>query len=348
MPDDLQKSAPLCELDLRLINTLQIDPRAPWKRIAQALEIDPVTAARHWQRLTDSGAAWITAQLSCRAGQLCRAFVELDCEAGRALEVAAVLADWPHVLTIEHTSGDRDLLLTIAVPDLAALSRYAQESMGAVPGVLATRIHLVSHVHAQGCDWQLGTLDADQRGQLGTGDRNRQASRGRELTELDKQLIRHLGADGRRSLTALADDVGLSISTVRRRLDDLLTSKDLILRCEIAQSLSGWPVTTWLWGQVPADDREVVPALLRAVPEIRACASLTGSKANLCISVWTRSLEDTRALESRVARLVPQFAVLDRTVVLRFVKRMGRVLDPLGRTTRVVPMDIWADPVATR
>lgn len=334
----------LDELDLSLINTLQIDPRAPWTRIGQALDLDPVTAARRWSRLTETGAAWITAQPVWRHhSRTCLAYVELDCEAGQALQVANTLAEIPHVLTVEHTSGDRDLLCTVAVPDLPTLSRLQLESMGILAGVRAIRSQLVTELHSQAGEWRLRALDAEQRARLERGKRESSGTR-REISIDDRRLIMLLGADGRASLTDLAAALDLSVSTVRRRLTGLLASGDLVLRCEVAQSLSGWPVSTWIWAHVPPDDRTTVPSLLNALPEIRACLGLTGGSANLCFNVWLRSLHDARRLEALLARTVPNLTVLDRAVVLRFVKRMGRILDPAGRSVRAVPLDIWSDP----
>lgn len=346
MADRSQDFAPLSEIDLSLVNTLQIEPRAPWSRIGRALDLDPVTVARRWARLVDSGAAWITAQPGTQqTPQSCVVLVELDCVPGRALDVADVLVDWPHVLTLEHTSGGRDLLLTVAVPDLVSLSRYLLESLGALPDVRDVRTQPVTHVFAQGGGWRLRALDAEQRALLDTGGAARTDNSAHQVSAQDRRLILRLGEDGRMSLTDLAAAVGLGVSTVRRRVGILLAREAMWLRCEVAQPLSGWPVSLWLWTQVPADDRDTIAALLRSFPEIRACLGLTGTRANLVVNVWLRTVSDTHRLEARLVAEVPRLTVVDRALVLRFAKRMGRVLDAGGRSVRTVPMDVWSDPV---
>ncbi|WFR73389.1 Lrp/AsnC family transcriptional regulator [Prescottella defluvii] len=117
---DRQKFDGLDEIDLSLVNVLQCDPRASWSKVGAALGIDPVTAARRWARLTESGSAWVTAH---PAGPQTAALVEVECVAGEAEATAEILSHRPHVLTVEHTSGSRDLLLTVSVADLGALSR---------------------------------------------------------------------------------------------------------------------------------------------------------------------------------------------------------------------------------
>ncbi|MEV6247836.1 Lrp/AsnC family transcriptional regulator [Streptomyces sp. NPDC051742] len=345
MTDRLQESAHLDELDLSLVNTLQIDPRAPWSRIGRALDLDPVTVARRWSRLTETGVAWITAQPGrAQISQGCLAFVEVDCRAGRTLDVANTLARWPHVLTVDHTSGGRDLLLTVSTPTLASLSRYLLERLGSLPGISATRTQLGTHVFAHATDWRLRSLDPRQRAHITAERPPRSPSTPQTLTARDRLLIVRLGADGRTSLTDLAEELGVGITTVRKRLALLIANEDLELRCEVAQPLCGWPISTSIWAQAEIGDRDTLNRLLAAVPEIRACIGLAGGTANLLISVWLRSLSDIRGLEARLAGALPRLKVLDQAVSLRFVKRMGRVLDPAGRSVSTVPMDIWSEP----
>ena len=339
----MQESATLDELDLSLINTLQLDPRAPWSRVAHALELDPVTVARRWERLASSGTAWVTAQLALPMYGF-GAFVDVDCEAGSAFDVANTLSLWPHVVTVEHTSGNRDLLLTVAVPDLTSLSRFLLESVGALRGVRATRTQLIAKTYAVGGDWRLRALAPEQRARL-AAETPGGASAPKALTPQDRRIILRLGEDGRTSLTELAAEIGTSVSTARRRLRSLITSDQLVLRCEVAQPLSGWPISTWIWAQVPANERDAIAHKLAAVPETRVCLGITGGPANLFYSAWLPSLDDAQRLEHQLAERVPNLRLLDHSVVLRFVKRMGRILDLDGRSVHTVPMDIWSDPV---
>lgn len=340
--ESVQESDVLDELDLSLINTLQLGPRAPWAQIGAALGVDPVTAARRWSRLVESGSAWVTAH---PAGPQTAALIEIECVAGRVLQTAEILVRWPHVLTVEHTSGARDLLLTVSVESLAALSDLLLRAIEKLPGIRSTRTHLVIRPYAMGGDWQLRALDSDQRAHLdGRGPRTTGTLR--PLDDADRALIACLSRDGRASLTDLAAELGCSVSTARRRVRVLLERHSLLLRCDVAQPLSGWPVSVWMWAHVPVDECDAVAQRLIELPETRACLVLTGAPANFFYSVWVRSLEDVHRLEQLLRRTVPSLEILDRTVTLRFFKRMGRILDESGRSIEAVPMDIWSDPVA--
>ena len=48
------------ELDLAVVNCLQLSPRASWTLVGEALDVDPVTVARRWQRLSSAGIAWVS------------------------------------------------------------------------------------------------------------------------------------------------------------------------------------------------------------------------------------------------------------------------------------------------
>lgn len=51
---------------------------------------------------------------------------------------------------------------------------------------------------------------------------SRRARRGDELTDLDKRIIEHLQADGRRAFTQIAQDLGVSEAAVRARTNRLV------------------------------------------------------------------------------------------------------------------------------
>lgn len=246
MIEETQDSAVLDDVDLALINCLQLDPRASWRTVGDALKVDPVTVARRWQRLQDSGTAWVSARATGHGRpESCLAFVEVDCTTSNALTIAERLARWPHVLSVEHTSGPGDLTLLVEVRDMAFLSRFLLRSLASVPGIVSSRAHLVTEVFAIGDDWKLQVLDAAQRATM--TDRpvrykyapTDQRHHGKTFDAVDRQLILKLGEDGRSSIAELTVGTGLSESTVRRRLAELTSRNQIVFRCDVSLPLSG-------------------------------------------------------------------------------------------------------------
>ncbi|MGW0994257.1 Lrp/AsnC family transcriptional regulator [Streptomyces sp. NPDC002520] len=332
--------ADLDELDLSLLNALQVAPRVPWSLIGEALEVDAATASRRWAKLSRSGRAWMSVYPGVRdLTQINIAFIEVACEAGAALRVAAELAAERRVSTVEHTTGDHDLLLTVHMPSLAALSEFLLTGVGVIAGVRSTRAHLATTVLVEGSSWRLRTLDAAQKRRLEQAVRIPAPQRPRaRLSRRDLELAEELAPDGRASYSDLAARLGLGVSTVRRRVDALLADGSVVVRCEVAQPLSGWPVSASLWGRVPPARLGHAARKLAAMPETRLCTAVTGSRPNLLLAVWLRGVGDMQRLETVLGEQVPELEVVDRALSLRHVKRMGWLLDEQGCAQRHVPL----------
>ncbi|MFJ7948974.1 Lrp/AsnC family transcriptional regulator [Streptomyces sp. NPDC096354] len=342
-----EQPAPLDELDYLLITALQTSPRAEWAQIGKVLGVDATTAARRWKHLTEAGHAWLSCYTVAVGPTVpIIAFIEVDCTAGALHEVAAEIANDPHLITIEHVTGARDLVLTAAFPDLAMLARYVGFRLGMLPGVSATRSQTATAVHTEGSRWRLDRLDPDSQDMLTKGRGTAAPRRGLPAPDaLDTQLYLLLSEDFRQPAARLAERLGISPTTVRRRLDRMHRQDALIYRCEVARYLSGWPISVTLWGVAPAGETSRITTQLIRMRETRLCASLTGPH-NLMLAVWLRSAEDIGAFEARLADRFPELAVMDRAVTLWPLKLAGHVLDPQGRHIRGVPVTFWEEPAA--
>ncbi|WP_067489112.1 Lrp/AsnC family transcriptional regulator [Actinomadura hibisca] len=329
------------ELDLALVNALQLDPRAPWSRLAGPLGVDAATLSRRWSRLTAAGNAWVT----CAAGpsQLSYgtfALVEVRCAPGTHERVAAELAADACTISVEHTTGNRDLLLTVITWDLAEFGDYVLRRLGRVDGVVSTRTHLAHHLHREASRWRLDSLDQGQRRGLerpGGGEGETRRLRHDEIA-----LMLALAPDGRRSSTALAEETGMPEARVRRVMAGMLSSGRVALRCEAAHRLAGWRVTGMLWLSVPPPSLDAVADGVATMRETRLVCSVAG-EANLMANVWVHGLNELAAFEARVVSQHPGVRVVDRSVTLRWVKRVGRMLDAEGRSLAYVPMGAWRE-----
>ncbi|MCZ0983060.1 Lrp/AsnC family transcriptional regulator [Streptomyces diastatochromogenes] len=340
----------LDDVDQALVHALQIAPRAGWNEIGAVLGLDAVTVARRWQRLTEAGAAWISCSPSpalASAGQGLLAFVEVDCANGSLLTVAQALARLPHVTAVEHVSGDRDLLLTVMTPDLAALTHWMTHGIGAMPGVLASRTHLASTVYTEGSRWRLRALDRTQIARLADTETPRTETPVFPLTDLDHALVAALSMNGRATYRALADTCGASPDTVRRRLGRLFAAGMLQTRCEVARPLSEWPITVIQWGRAAAGELERVSRGVTGAREVRLCAGVTG-RNNVLVIAWVKSLTDVQRFEVRLAQRVPGLEITDRAVALWPLKLSGHLLDEQGYRIGGVPLDVRTAGGSTR
>ncbi|MFD0855578.1 hypothetical protein ACFQ07_25275, partial [Actinomadura adrarensis] len=115
------------------------------------------------------------------------------------------------------------------------------------------------------------------------------------------------------------------------------------LRCEVSRSTSGAPVEATMWIDVPPARLTATARELAALPQTRMCAAVVGG-SNLALTLWLRSVEELQPLEMEMSRRAPRTSITERTLTLRHLKLMGRVLDTEGRAARAVPLDIWQDP----
>jgi len=342
-----QDSTTLDETDLAIVHALQIAPQASWTLVGSVLSISPATASRRWDRLVDAGLAWV----SCIPGpalwsEHVLAFVELRCEARSLTTLVGTLARDPRVASIEVVASEYDLILTMFVADMSRLSRFVLDEVNHLPGVHAARTHLGTGVYAQGAGWRLDALSPDQQAQV------REAIPGplRSVPaprDHDRDLLLACIANGRRSAVELAELVGSSPTTVRRRLDRLVRGGLASFRCEVANRIAGWPISATFWANVPPESLIETAKAIAALPQVRLCAAVTGGSANVVVTVWLRSLGDSQRLEHLLSSKVPGLTISDRAIALRIPKRVGWMLDEAGRALSVVPIDPWHDPGPT-
>lgn len=327
------------ELDLAIVHALQVQPRAPWSLVGEALDIDPVTAARRWERLTRSGAAWVDGYLSPGRDDAVYAQVEIDTGGERLQEVSAELADDSRMLSLKQTSGQRDLLGIVGAADLDDLADYVGDRVCRLPAVRGSRVHVITAAPFEGAYWRLRSLSPAQRELLTP---KREELPDEPLRPVDRRIALALGRDGRMPLTQLAAASGSSVATVRRRLRVMTASGRLSLRCALARPLTGLPISVIYFGSVPAEHLDETAAALRTLPELRMCSFAAGPH-NLILDVWLRSLHEVHAMEAHLNRRLAQLRVriTERAVVLRTVKHVGRVLDRRGHSLRTVPLDYW-------
>ncbi len=340
----MQDSFKLDELDLRIVNALQIQPRAPWRLVGSVVGTDPSTAARRWERLVQAGAAWISCYPPFEQ-QTTMAYVEIDCAHGRATRVAAELAGDPHTMTVNITAGGRDILVELVTRDARDFAAFGLDRLAAVDGIRDVRTHPIIGIYTEAARWRLRSLDpASQRRLRGAAPPAPTAigEPRAPLSEQDWTVARCLAEDPRITIRDLGAALGVSPATARRRLEHVL-GRQSMLRCELARTLSGWPIQATFFADCPADKIGATGRALSRLPEVRTVTSTAGPH-NLFLAVWLRSLAHVQALEAELAGKLPQLTIVDRAIVMRPVKLVGRLLDENGWTTGNVPVDIRRSP----
>src|ERR1700742_171671 len=92
------------ETDVLLLDALHANPRISFERLRPVLGIAPGTVARRWQRLADSGRAWVSSVPGPQLA-LVAAVYEVRPIPGHMLDVARALAAAPQVISVYATDG---------------------------------------------------------------------------------------------------------------------------------------------------------------------------------------------------------------------------------------------------
>jgi DNA-binding Lrp family transcriptional regulator len=334
--------------DRVLIDALQIAPRASWSTIGNVLGISAVTAAKRWARLSETGMAWCTAApgMALRNEQ-CLAYVEITCHPKDRFAVAEAIAKHSLAVTVELTTGSADILVTVAAADLSTMSHYLLEHLDQVPNVLSSRARIATRIYGEGSAWRVRELAPDAVSALEQV-RVRQASDDAavdgplQMSASVKAMLTHLALDGRASFTELAERCGTSPTTARRHISRLLNSGVVILRTDVNSRAIGWPVQVYLWANAPVDSLPETARVLSRFRQARLTATVTAGPS-LALCSWLQTVEEVHRLELAIAAKLPQVEVIDRLIVLRAVKRMGRLLNEAGEAVGVVPINLWDD-----
>jgi DNA-binding Lrp family transcriptional regulator len=336
--------------DASLVDALQIAPRASWATLSEHLGISSVTAAKRWQRLAEEGLAWVTVApgMATRRPQ-CFAYVEVTCQPSMRLAVADTVALHPMAVTVEVVTGSADLLVTVCAADLPTLSHYVLEHLSAVEGLVSTQVRIATRLYHEGSAWRLRVLPQATAAAI-QGLRSDSPAEGElpdpvgSMPDQAKAIMTQLAIDGRTSYAELAERAGTSPTTARRCVSDLLRSGILILRTDVSAPDAGWPVETYLWANAPINSLRDTAQQLSQMRQARLTATVAAGPV-IALSTWLGTVEELHRLELTFAEQLPLLQVVDRLVVLRVVKRMGRLINEGGRSTGVIPINIWDDPL---
>ncbi|MFE4061562.1 Lrp/AsnC family transcriptional regulator, partial [Streptomyces sp. NPDC059096] len=331
--------AELDETDLAIAHALQIAPRASWTAISEVLGLSAVTVARRWGRISDRGLAWVTATGSPGLWRsLCNAFIDVDCEPSARRGVALALARDPRTKSVMELASGRDIHVNAVTRDLPALSRFILERVSRLPGVVRVNTQITTRILVSGSDWRLDALPRAEQSLLqAVADETapRQAVPG-TLDGPDRELLLALAPDGRLPVSDLAARTGTSQTAARRRLTRLERTGAVAFRCEIAQHITGWPVTSLLWARAAAPRRRQICEQLSRMPDVRLLTATSG-ETNILLSTWLHSVDSAHDLEDRIGAQCPGLEIVDHGIVLRTVKRQGWILDELGRRLESAP-----------
>jgi DNA-binding Lrp family transcriptional regulator len=288
----------LPEIDRKIIRNLQVDGRRPYVRIAEDVGIDEKTVRRRTTELRDKGIIDITtvtdpSLLGYGAIALCGLTVEISATPS---EVAAELALIDAVDYVVVATGRYDVILEVLCRDAADLLQVIEQKIRAVAAVRTCETFPYLWLHYQQQQWEAAQSDLDRDGRM---------EGAKPLDPIDQQLVKVLNEDGRAPFRQIADQLGISESQVRQRVNQLTGSGAVRVMAITNPFNLGFRRLAWLGVSVGsgASAREVVERLSR-VPSIAYLAVCAGRFDILAEAVCIDDRDLLRVLDRDIRPMV--------------------------------------------
>lgn len=284
-------------IDRRIVQCLQYDGRAPFRRIAEVLDVSEQTVARRYRALHTGGMVRIRAVPDSRATAQQRWFVRVQCRPDAANALADAIAGRDDVAYVSTTSGGSEIVCVAFTdpdsPQSSVLARLPRTSQ-----VLSFTAFAVLHMHVSSTSKWLAyddPLTPDQltalRSSRTSAETFRQASNAEPMfRDEDAPLLAELARDGRMGVVALTKATGWPQSRVSTRLEELLSSGALHVAVDLAPAQFGFHASAYLWLTVTPGDLDATGNALSLHPETTFAAAVTGA-ANLLLAVTCRNTE---------------------------------------------------------
>lgn len=314
----------LDSLQQRIIAALQVDGRAPWRKIARVLGEPERTVTRHGTELREQGHVTV-AGIENRRGAVVTAF---SCSPGASRMTCEALAQRPDTSYVYLTTGHNDVVTELHYN--GDPTDILTTQLPAAPGVASYSTYPVLKYFKTIRGWRAGLLSSAEEQSLASpyGADQTQWEYCADLDDTDRALIQALKEDGRASLEFLARRVGLSESSVSRRMDGLLRNTRVTIRTLVEPGLLGLPVEAQLWVQAAPHQIDQLGRQLASLTEVRYCAAIAG-EYQLLVDV---TLPDQAALYRFLSNPVHagEIGRINSALVVRARKRGGRLFEMAG------------------
>ncbi|MCX5062146.1 MULTISPECIES: Lrp/AsnC family transcriptional regulator [unclassified Streptomyces] len=329
----------LDDLDRALIHALHIDGRAPFSRIATALDVSPQTVARRYRRLrTEASLRVVGLPDPDRAGRT-QWLVRLTVAAGSAQDVAQALVRRRDTSWVKLTSGGTEIVSVIHTPtDSTAGNSLLLHDIPRTVSITAVSAHCLLHTYLGGpTNWRRSTNALDERQQRVLREHEAADTSHvpvpRQLCDQDGDLLLALQRDGRATHAELAGATGWSPGTVARRLADLRAGGAIFYDVEVDAGRFGANTRALLWMSTSPARLEHVATTLAGHDELAFVAATTGP-ANLVAQALCRDPKDLHHYLTRRLGSLDAIHTLETSPVLQNLKAASPIMTDLSRLRR--------------
>lgn len=309
------------DLDRKILAALQLDPRASWSKVGSLVGTSETTALRRLHRMHAQGDVIVTGQgdpLRCGFGKPVLLYFSAPPEKKQTL--AAQLAQRPDVQYVSLVTGRHDVMCELISPSHEYLADVLVNQLPQTGLFERSATAIVLKRFKTQDQWSRVLLDGiadfseyDESVSDDSGDAP-------PLDALDRSILASLAADGRRSYSEVAAEVGAGEAVVGRRVQALVASKRLSFVAMVAPATLGFEVEAMIHIRTDLGDLDETARLVAAMPEARYVAATTGD-ADIIALVVLRDTAEAYAFLTKKLGALPGTRTIETDIVLESVKR---------------------------
>ena len=268
------------DLDRRIIACLQANGRASWTAIAKRCDTSAATAARRGQRVLDENVIRVAVvPTTIHTGRSTTFVLRIACRSGAQTSVALQLSHHSTIRFMALVSGRYDIIAEVCASAEDSLFRQLVSDYQSIDGIEWCEAELVLHEHkvAQDWSWQLLAGESDA-----TTVREPHSCDAGHLDDYDRRIIAIMRRDGRVGFSALANQVGLDETTVRRRFETMSARGCVRTLTLVPAKALGFTSELILDVSVEPSRLHAVSAQLTHFPGVRFVADMLNRSSLLC------------------------------------------------------------------
>ncbi len=326
-------------IDRQILHALVIEPRIPFRALAELVGVSDQTAARRYRRLRQSAGLRVLGRVDGERVGWVDWFVRLRCTPGSAGAIAAAMTRRVDTRWVQLASGgaevvcvvqartpeQRDTLFLEGIPSSRRVVHISAHSLLRTFGPPTWSVLTTALTDAQQARLSRQTADSD-----GGSDERRSDQRGPDdsvvsVDSNDEELLAHLAHDGRTSTARLAAATGWHESSVRRRIADLRETGVLYFDLDLDERALGMTSHSLLWISARPDQLDETGRAIAQHPEAPFVAAITGT-SNLLASVVCRNGRHLYDYLTRTLGQLPGIRDIETAPLIRTFKRAGSPL----------------------
>ncbi len=329
--DSVSESTSLDLLDKQIVRSLQLNPRAAYRRIGDALGVSEQTVARRYRALHRAGVLHVIATVSPTALGESDWILRIRSRPEATLDLGRALRQRPDIAWVSVNAGGSELVCAVRSHSQEERERLLIDRLPRSSAVLdlTASVILRHFVGGSASDW-LGVrevLTAEQEGLLRQEIPRRSRPQGiHTLERSDYDMLEVLARDGRAPFSALARAAGTTEARATRRLTALMRAGVVYLDIDLAGAALGFPTYAYLWISVAPARLDAACRIIAGHGEAPFVAAISG-RTNVVVSVTCRSLDDLYRYVTERVGPIEGVQSIEVSPVLRRLKQAGTFVD---------------------